>query len=456
MKRWISIYLFSIIFFIILILYGSVLRHHYLGGTKFKSLQEIATFLASIPSNINYILKYKTITGDTIIPVVEEKFENKKIFEKKKFNYNSNQILLVSRHDGDLGRSVAEIRDINNFEILHSYTPDINELYNNIDMTIKRNKNLKKDRGLNRFYMQHPFITEKGDLIFMNDSPLFKINLKEEIIWVNEETIFHHSIQEGPDNKIYVCGKILPFSKKSAEYLLDGATKEEYINNNYGFYDDAIFILDENGKIIFSKSIVDILIDNSQHHRVFSQENYNPDAIHLNDIEPVLKDGPYYKKGDLFLSIRNLSIVILYRPENNKILKIIEGGFFNQHDVDILDEKTISIFNNNVFFNFKNERKVRKTEVILYNFENEKFSKKFEKKIDKLKLFTGAGGLVDFLKDGSFIIDDGRSIFLFDTMGDLVWEYNNLDKNNKFHALWWARIVDDEKSNKIKELLKND
>lgn len=453
MKRWISIYLISLIFLIILILYGSILRHHYLGGEKFKSVQKIATFLASIPSNIKYIFNYDTITGDIIIPVVDEKFVNEKIFEKKIENYNSNQIILVSRHDGNIGRSIVEIRDINNFEILHSYTPDINELYSSIDLTIKRNQDLKKDRGLNRFYLQHPFINEKGDLIFMNDSPLFKINLNGEVIWTNEETIFHHSIEEGPDNKLYVCGRILPFSKKSAEYLLDGAT-EQFISGNQNFYDDAIFILDMNGKIVFSKSIVDILIDNSQHHRVFSQSNYNVDAIHLNDIQPVLKDGPYFRKGDLFLSVRNLSIVILYRPENNKILKIIEGGFFNQHDVDIIDEKTISIFNNNVFFNYKNERKVRKTEIILYDFENDEFSKKFEKKIDKLKLFTGAGGVVDYLKDGSFVIDDGKSIFLFDSTGDLVWEYNNLDKNKKFHALWWTRVIDEEKSNKIKRILK--
>ena len=453
MKRWISIYLISLIFLIILILYGSILRHHYLGGEKFKSVQKIATFLASIPSNIKYIFNYDTITVDIIIPVVDEKFVNEKIFEKKIENYNSNQIILVSRHDGNIGRSIVEIRDINNFEILHSYTPDINELYSSIDLTIKRNQDLKKDRGLNRFYLQHPFINEKGDLIFMNDSPLFKINLNGEVIWTNEETIFHHSIEEGPDNKLYVCGRILPFSKKSAEYLLDGAT-EQFISGNQNFYDDAIFILDMNGKIVFSKSIVDILIDNSQHHRVFSQSNYNVDAIHLNDIQPVLKDGPYFRKGDLFLSVRNLSIVILYRPENNKILKIIEGGFFNQHDVDIIDEKTISIFNNNVFFNYKNERKVRKTEIILYDFENDEFSKKFEKKIDKLKLFTGAGGVVDYLKDGSFVIDDGKSIFLFDSTGELVWEYNNLDKNKKFHALWWTRVIDEEKSNKIKRILK--
>ena len=46
-------------------------------------------------------------------------------------------------------------------------------------------------------------------------------------------------------------------------------------------------------------------------------------------------------------------MVILYRPSTNKIIKIIEGEFYNQHDVDIIDENKISIYNNNVIFNYR-------------------------------------------------------------------------------------------------------
>ena len=62
-------------------------------------------------------------------------------------------------------------------------------------------------------------------------------------------------------------------------------------------------------------------------NRVFTQDKYSKDPLHLNDIEPVLYDGNYMKKGDLLLSVRNISLIILYRPSNNKILKIIEENF---------------------------------------------------------------------------------------------------------------------------------
>ena len=75
-------------------------------------------------------------------------------------------------------------------------------------------------------------------------------------------------------------------------------------------------------------------------HRIFSQDSFKSDPTHLNDIQPVLKDGPYFKKGDLFLSLKFLSMVILYRPETNKIIKVrmtrTAAGFFNEERVKFM------------------------------------------------------------------------------------------------------------------------
>ena len=75
--------------------------------------------------------------------------------------------------------------------------------------------------------------------------------------------------------------------------------------------------------------------------------DYDNDPIHLNDIQPVNFDGEFWKKGDVFLSLRHQSMVLLYRPSTNEIIWKGTGPFFHQHDVDILDNHRISIFNNN-------------------------------------------------------------------------------------------------------------
>jgi hypothetical protein len=92
-------------------------------------------------------------------------------------------------------------------------------------------------------------------------------------------------------------------------------------------------------------------------------------------------------------------MVILYRPSTNKIIKIIEGEFYNQHDVDIIDESRISIYNNNIIKNYKNEKILinNVNEIIIYDFETNSFSKKFEKTFIENKInSTYSHGLVDF------------------------------------------------------------
>ncbi|WP_369817405.1 MULTISPECIES: arylsulfotransferase family protein [Actibacterium] len=60
-------------------------------------------------------------------------------------------------------------------------------------------------------------------------------------------------------------------------------------------------------------------------------------------------DGPCWQQGDLFVSMRHISTVMLYRPSTNRVLWLREGPWSSQHDVDIVDDHTIAAFNNNVF-----------------------------------------------------------------------------------------------------------
>ncbi len=444
------VFIILIISFVGSILFGALLRHHYKGGTRFENLQKVAVFFAEIPHNIKFIIKNFTLTGDISVPISEKTYDDKKFFNKK-LNSSRDELILISRHDGDLERSIVEIRDLNNFKVLHSYFPDIQKIYEKIDLTKEEFIYLKRDLGLNRFFMNHPAITFRGDLIFQSASPLIKIDFDSKIVWVNDEDLFHHSNELDLDENIYVPSRKFPYSKKVASIL--GNDSGDYTT----YFDDAINILNQDGKIIFSKSVTEILIEHGIIHRIFSQQSFETNTIHLNDIQPVLKDGPYFKKGDLFLSLRNLSMVILYRPETNKIIKIIEGGFLNQHDVDILDERTISIYNNNVLLNSKNERIVTNNEIVIYHFDTDSFSIRFEDTFKNLKINAHTGGLVDFLDDGSAIVENntrGRILYL-NNNGEVVWEFNNLNSKKKLYPLHWSRIINLEKANKIKQVIKS-
>ena len=119
----------------------------------------------------------------------------------------------------------------------------------------------------------------------------------------------------------------------------------------------------------YKKSIIEMLIENKKEMQKIIQILIC-DPIHLNDVEPVFLDSKYWKKGDLFLSIRSLSSIVHYRPSTNEILNYIIGPFAHQHDIDIVSDNEISIFNNN---NFLIDGKY--SEVLIYNFEDKNLRK---------------------------------------------------------------------------------
>ena len=458
MKKFFTYPVFVVLFlsFIGMMGFGAVVKYHYEGGEKFQFLQKPVMLISSVPKTLRIMISKKFILGDVVFPINDKIYEHLNVFDKKLLSPPSPEnLILISRHDGDLGRSIVEIRDFNTFEVLHSYKPDIEEIYKKIDLSKDEFKYLKKDRGLNRFYMWHPSITNRGELIFQSTSPLVKLDFNSNIVWINDEDIFHHSTNLDDEENIYVPSKLQPYSKLVSEYVgLNNAA------GNYHFEDDAVNILDKNGKILFSKSVAEMLIEHGYLNRIFSQQFYKSDPIHLNDIQPVLKDTKYFKKGDVFLSLRNLSMVILYRPSTDKIIKIIEGEFYNQHDVDILDESRISIYNNNTLRNYRNQRivKNKSNEIIIYDFETNSFSKKFEKTFIENEINSYTHGLVDFLQDGSSIVEDRNNgrIFYLSSEGEVIWIFNNLNSKKQIYDLWWARIIDVKTSKKIRQLIKND
>ena len=448
------VYLISLVSFLGLMGFGAIVQYHYDDGKKFQFLQKPVILISSVPKTIAKIIKEKSIYGDVISPINEKVYKNLEVFyyELTSHSFPEN-LILISRHDGDLGRSIVEIRDLKTFEVIHSYLPDIKEIYNKIDFSKDEFKYLKRDNGLNRFFMWHPSITDEGELIFQSRSPLVKIDFDSNVIWVNDEDVYHHSTNLDDKGNIYVPSYHRPYSKIVSNYVGLNDTTDKY-----NFSDDAINIIDDNGKTIFSKSVSEILIEHGYSNRIFSQQSHKNDPIHLNDIQPVLKETKYFKKGDLFLSLRNLSMVILYRPSTNKIIKIIEGNFYHQHDVDIIDESRISIYNNNVFLNYKNKKKVDNNEIVIYDFASNSFSKKFEKTFKDYKINTKTHGLVDFLDDGSAIIEDRNNgrIYYLNSQGKVVWIFINLNSKKQIYDLWWARVINLKKSKKILKLIDND
>ena len=142
----------------------------------------------------------------------------------------------------------------------------------------------------------------------------------------NQEDIFHHSLEQDHEGNFWVPTSVYP-------YLVD----KKFVGSERNVYsDDAITKVSPNGEILFQKSVTNIFIENNLGFLIFPiTAFYTTDPIHLNDIQPVLTDSLYWKRGDLFLSLRNQSMIVLYRPSTNKIIWKGTNSIIQQHDVDI-------------------------------------------------------------------------------------------------------------------------
>ena len=394
------------------ILFGSLIKYHYDGGQKYSNIRKVCIFLANIPMNLNKMFRSRSLNPSK--PAILLKHKSKKRFEQFIPNLREG-LLILPRYDHAKSKPVVEIIDLKNFKVIHTYVHDISRM--------RKNKSMKLE-----YY--HPLVMEDGSLISEGtNTPLFKIDLHSNLEWINDEVVFHHSKTLDYDNNILIPGRQKPYSKYVKRY-------QHPIND---FRDDAIFKINSDGKILYKKSVIEILVENKIGDVINRLKKTVSDPIHLNCIEPALFDSEYWQKGDLFLSLKHLSAIILYRPSTNKVINYITGPFAQQHDVDIISEKEISFFNNNNFI-INNET----SEVLIYNFETKKFKKKFNEQLKQENFKTFSSGMSQILSDGSLMVEEenhGR-IILFNNKGDKEWEFVNKDENDNIGQISWSRIIE--------------
>lgn len=410
--------------------YGALVRQELVGSIKAGWISKSALTLAEIPININTIIK--SLDYDNKL---EDRFPNSDGF---KGTPNDEEFyLLLSRYDGDLNEGIVELVDLRNFKVLYAWNPDI-DAFNDTVKQVDEFKYLWRDGTNKRQKLEHPKLTKDGGLLF-NSFPLRKINSCSDLVLQNTHDQFHHSIETDSDGNIWAPSHLYP-------QTLPVRTVGRDIIEDGGFKDDAIVKLSSDGKIIYEKSVSQILIDNDMSYLVLSNgNNVSTDPIHLNDIQPVNFDGEFWKKGDVFISLRNLSMVMLYRPSSNLIIWMGTGPFLHQHDVDILDNHRISVFNNRSVNNVHNRANFvdGNNEVIIYDFKIDKYSSFLRESLIENDVRTIGAGRSEILPNGELFIEEtdyGRTLF-FNSDGSLRWTHVNRAENGTVYTVGWSRIL---------------
>ncbi len=432
MKKYIKYIIAFWVFFFTIVISMAITRHVYTNGEHIKGApKEIVIFLSSFLSNVQHydVIDNPMFVAD--IPKLKNGFNYTKNFK------GSKDYILVSAWDKEEAQNSVKLLRIKDGKVIHKWIVDIEKNNKKIIQNVKNNDFRVMNKKTSR--MLHPFLQNDGALVFGGEG-VNMIDKNANYVWSNT-TICHHSIERNYEGDFWIC------SYKS--------THEN--EKKYGLRDDAIQkISKKNGEILFEKSIFELLMENGYNRALFftnpeiSTHIENLDYSHLNEVQPVETDSKYWKKGDVFVSLRHPSLVFLYRPSTNKIIWSQQGPWMKQHDVVILNDHQIAIFGNNVIDAKYKDVKKRLIDgnniQYIYDFSTNKTTTAFTEFFKKSKIGTFTEGRSQILKDGNILVEESNhGRLLFGNEKNEIWTFvDRVDKNHLSSLNWCRYITEDE------------
>jgi len=404
--------------------------------------------IALIPKNLKKII----FDSDKEFITSTERFSG----QKKKFMQFSNNpedlkgYLLLSRYSHKKKRSIVELIEIKSNKIIHSWLPDIDKI--NSFSELPKQFNLKRNYSLKRYRIIHPLLLENGDLVFHSRSPLVKVTACSKMKWFIDKA-FHHSTELDSEGNMWVPAINFPPITKGINVDLNRSDGQI-------FMEDTIEKVSQSGEVLFSKPIIQIFVENNLIHTIPPgwKTGFGDfvDPVHLNDIQPVLSDGEFWKKGDVFVSLKHISMIFLYRPSTNKVLWHQQGPWTLQHDVDVLNDHQISVFNNNLD-EFMSPEGIGYSDTVIYDFKKNKSYSPYKSAYIKNKISTTMGGLSKVLKNGDIFVEEtwGGRVLRMDKMGNIKWQYINKEENGKTYLLNWSRLLSENMYSSVVKKLTN-
>ena len=410
--------------------YGWAVKHRTKGNLDLGWGNKVLDGMAGFPDLFKQSVKEVQTLPQTFVPTPSDFTSINRL--------NADVLALTAYSNEDGGRNI-DLRNLRNDELMHRWVVPTNEVP------------LRP-----HWRVHHPLPLPDSSVIsfITNRSPLFRLDARSNLMWRQDSLSFHHAINVDAEGKIWACvqqwergGRHIGYRGR---YVMDGKT--------VNFLDNSIAKLDpKTGHILYTKSCAEILRENGLEHLILRSGDPQ-DPMHLNDVEPALFSGPHFEAGDLFLSFRNLQAVLQFRPATGEVIRIIDGPLAAQHDVDILDDATLAIFNNatqeNVgkYTSGAHKYPVSKDQVELkhwysrverYDLASDTFTPLWEDLMVEQEIMTYTEGLQEFLPDGSAFLEEQNTGILW-VVGDDGVLYRDVHRSHHdghHHLPNWTRII---------------
>ena len=302
---------------------------------------------------------------------------------------------------------VVEIIDLNRREIVHAWKP-------------------VSGGRLQRF-----FILPDGSLLAGGQDVVFRMDACSNVVW-EQPLGAHHSFERDGDGNFWspwtVAPNTLPHKKPD-------------------FVEDGFVRFSPAGAVLSRIELSGALMRAGHRHLFYGYGAHSTRPFHMNDVEPVLQDGPFWRRGDLFVSLRNSSVVLLYRPATDEVLWLQAGPWQQQHDVDIVSDSRISVYSNNTFLDEEGAERVwGANEVYVHDFATGETRSPWREAMRRHDVRTETAGGATLFEDGGVMLEEadyGR-VLMLSPDGERVWSYVNRASDGAVYELQASRWLDAE------------
>jgi hypothetical protein len=333
---------------------------------------------------------------------------------------------LITPYDTKRGRATIQLIRLSDGKMLKEWLPDVAAI-NGRSHFRSAIVDLYRDKSVDRMRPMHPMLLGNGDLLIHDNTPLSRIDGCGRPRWVIDG-IFHHSLERAADGSLWI-----PYRLARSNVPGVGAK----------FADEALAQVDEQGRLIRVERLIAIL-DRNDLGGLWRGRPYEEDPFHLNDIEPVLTSGPYWRQGDLILSLRNMSLIALYRPSTGRILWTRAGPWSAQHDVSILDDHRIMVFDNHVSWGAAGRRVDGNSRLLIYDFATDRLTSPLANTFARRGILTATQGRATPLSNGDVMVEETErgQLMRIAPDGSLRWRYVSADSSGRRLWLSWSRYLD--------------
>ena len=257
----------------------------------------------------------------------------------------------------------------------------------------------------------------------------FRMDACSNVVW-EQRMHAHHSFERDADGNFWSPRRVVP---------------SMIPHTNPGFAEDGLVRFSPDGEVLSRITLSGALIRADHRHLLYGTERVQGIPIHMNDVEPVLQDGPFWRRGDLFVSLRNRSVVLLYRPATDEVLWLQAGPWLHQHDVDVVSDSEISVYSNNTIL-YDDPWVLGANEVYVHDFATGETRSPWREAMRRHDVRTANRGGATVFADGSVMLEEadyGR-ILKLSPDGERVWSYVNRASDGMIYKIATSRWLDAE------------